>query len=589
MNADESAEQHLKTFLSSHPDDLYASKRMVDLHLKAGRAEAALKLLDALMASHPADLDLLTLAGEARLRARDYNGAAQLFERASLLQPKVAQLHAELALSRLGNGENARAIAELERAVQLDRGSERHGVLLVMAHLRANATDQALAAVTEMERRADNPLVQNLKGGVYLAARDGAAARRSFERALVLDPLYLPALANLAQLDRATGNADGAVRRYQAALRLAPDNVDLLQALAGLETGRGRHQQAIGWLERARQAQPGQVPLALHLAEAYTRTGQAAKALLLMRQLAAIHPGEAEVLRALADLQWQAGELDGALDNYGKLTVLLPSAPLPHLRLAAVALARGNAGAARESLKKALAVAPDAFDVQLALCNVLVAQRQYGEALALARSVQQRQPHSPNGFKLEADVHTAQGRHALALPAYERAFALGPSSAALLQLHATLLALDQPAAADRQMQAWLRQHPDDVPTRVYYASSRMVANDLPGAIVQFETVLKADPDNVVALNDAAWAHQRLGQKQALGYAQRAFRLAPANPGVMDTLGWIYLQNGEPARALPLLQKAAALAPHEADIQSHLAAVLGQPVKQSSQAGSGPAR
>src|SRR5690606_37798667 len=143
------------------------------------------------------------------------------------------------------------------------------------------------------------------------------------------------------------------------------------------------------------------------------------------------------------------------------------------------------------------------------------------------------------------------------------------------QRHATLLKLGRTAAGDQHMAAWLRTRPHDLATRVYYASSKLVAHDFQGAITQFDAVLKVDPDHVIALNDAAWAHQKLGSREALGYAQRAYRLAPANPSVIDTLGFIHLQRGELASALPLLRKAAALAPREGEIQAHLAAALRQ--------------
>jgi Tfp pilus assembly protein PilF len=40
--------------------------------------------------------------------------------------------------------------------------------------------------------------------------------------------------------------------------------------------------------------------------------------------------------------------------------------------------------------------------------------------------------------------------------------------------------------------------------------------------------------------------------------------------VLDTLGWVLLEQGQLARALPLLQKAAAQAPAALDIRYHLA-------------------
>jgi len=56
-------------------------------------------------------------------------------------------------------------------------------------------------------------------------------------------------------------------------------------------------------------------------------------------------------------------------------------------------------------------------------------------------------------------------------------------------------------------------------------------------------------------------------------AERAYRLAPANPAVEDTLAWILAESGKPARALPLLKKALDSAPAANDIRLHYAHVL----------------
>nr|WP_267873895.1 tetratricopeptide repeat protein [Massilia eurypsychrophila] len=44
---------------------------------------------------------------------------------------------------------------------------------------------------------------------------------------------------------------------------------------------------------------------------------------------------------------------------------------------------------------------------------------------------------------------------------------------------------------------------------------------------------------------------------------------------MDTLGWICVENGDLARALPLLQKASALAPDASEIRYHFGLVLAR--------------
>jgi Flp pilus assembly protein TadD len=43
-----------------------------------------------------------------------------------------------------------------------------------------------------------------------------------------------------------------------------------------------------------------------------------------------------------------------------------------------------------------------------------------------------------------------------------------------------------------------------------------------------------------------------------------------SPAVMDTLGWLLVEQGNTQRGVPLLQKAATLAPRAPEIHYHLA-------------------
>jgi putative PEP-CTERM system TPR-repeat lipoprotein len=231
--------------------------------------------------------------------------------------------------------------------------------------------------------------------------------------------------------------------------------------------------------------------------------------------------------------------------------------------------------AALAALKKALAIDPGMMEAHQMLQNVLVGQRKFTEAALHVAALQQRAPQASGGYKLEGDLKSAQGQHAAALAAYEKAYALEPGSGLLIQLHDALAAAGKPAEAEARMLQWLHQHPDDIPARMHDASSKLVRSDFRGAIAQLEAVLKRAPNNVLALNDLAWAFQRINDKGALAYAERASRLAPDNPAIMDTLGWICLENGDIARALPLLQKASALAPDAVEIRYHFGLVLAK--------------
>ncbi|WP_426207782.1 XrtA/PEP-CTERM system TPR-repeat protein PrsT [Massilia sp. TWP1-3-3] len=575
LGAHQQAEQHLQKFLHAYPGHPYATKLLVSLHISADHPEAALALLGPLLEADDADVELLALAGEANLRARHFSAAASLFDKASALRPEAPALHAALALSRMGDGDNARALAELERAASLERSPARTGVLLVITYLRANMPDKALATVLDMEKHGNNPLIQNLKGGIYLARNDLRSARASFMAALGLDAAYLPALTNLEQLDVLEHKTVETRKRYLAALTASPGNSAVMEALSALAAAHNNVPEAIGWMERATAEHPDALPLALRAGTLYVRAGDKQKALVFAQKLQSGHPASAEALALLGQAYAANGQYGPAADTYVRLAALTPAAGTPHLHMASVLIAQKQDAAAVAALNKALALEPDLLEARITLINLLSRNSRFGEALALAVAFQKRHPDGAAGFKLEGDVYAAQGKHASAYKAYEKAFGLAPGGALLIQMYGTLVKQGRVAEADASVIGWLRRHPGDVPTRLYYASSKLVGDDPKTAIAQLELVLKHAPDNLAALNDLAWSYQRTGERKGLALAQRAHALAPDNPAVMDTLGWIYLEQGELARALPLLQKAAALAPNAAEIRYHYGLLLAK--------------
>jgi Flp pilus assembly protein TadD len=51
--------------------------------------------------------------------------------------------------------------------------------------------------------------------------------------------------------------------------------------------------------------------------------------------------------------------------------------------------------------------------------------------------------------------------------------------------------------------------------------------------------------------------------------ERALALQPDDVSIIDSLGWAYFINGNPARALPLIERAASGDPTNAEIGEHL--------------------
>jgi Flp pilus assembly protein TadD len=80
---------------------------------------------------------------------------------------------------------------------------------------------------------------------------------------------------------------------------------------------------------------------------------------------------------------------------------------------------------------------------------------------------------------------------------------------------------------------------------------------------------------VIALNNLGWLLTRKKDPKGVEYAERAHRLAPFNPGVLDTLGLAYASNGNPKRGVQLLRMATTMNPSSADFRLHLGQALAE--------------
>jgi putative PEP-CTERM system TPR-repeat lipoprotein len=566
------AEQHLKKYLEKYPDNLYARKLMVSTLLKSRRTKDAIEAMTpALKVAQQDDAQMFALAGEAYMQAGEYTKATEYFTKASTLAPKMAELRTALGLSKLALGENDRAVAEMEAATVLDTKSPKAGVILVMTHLRLKEYDKALTAAKKLEKeQPDNPLAHNLQGAAYMGKNDIVAARASFEKALSVQPANFAAVMNLVQLDLRDKKPDAAKKRLESVLEKDKKNVQIMTALADLALSQGQTKEATIWLESASKENPDVLQPAMLLATHYLRTGEKQKALTLAQKLQGTNSANPDVLNILGQAQFANGDKPAALETYTRLVAMKPDSAPAQLLLAAVYTAMQNQQAASEAIKKALSLQPDYLEAQLAMVSSEANKGNYEQALTIARLIQKKNGKSPVGYELEGNLLMAQKKSDLAAKAYEQAFALGKSGPLMVKLHASLSQAGKGKVADPRLAQWLKEHPSDVAARMYQAGIYLAGKQNKAAIEQYQAVLQQNPKNVPALNNLAWLYQQEKDSRALEYAEKANQLAPENPAVLDTLGWMLVEQGNVKRGLPLLQKAVSAVPEAASIRYHLA-------------------
>jgi tetratricopeptide (TPR) repeat protein len=96
------------------------------------------------------------------------------------------------------------------------------------------------------------------------------------------------------------------------------------------------------------------------------------------------------------------------------------------------------------------------------------------------------------------------------------------------------------------------------------------------AIERYRMALSASPDNLIALNNLAYALAvRKGEAaEALGHAERAMRLSGGrSPEIADTLAWVQHLLGRDQEASVILSRIVKAEPERAVFRLHAAAVL----------------
>ncbi len=510
------------------------------------------------------------------MQTRQFAKATEYLQQASALEPDNSDVRTRLGVSRLALGETARATAEFESAVNLDRGLSQADTLLVMTYLRQRKFDRALEASLRLQKKhPENPVIANSLGGAYLGKNDLANARKSFERALSLQPDYLPAAMLLSRLDLRANDADGARNRYKAMLATNPKNVGAMIGLASIDRATGNVKGYAAWLETARTEDSEALAPRLLLIRHYLLTGNPTRALDIATEASTIEPKHPDVLNALAEAHSANGDKVNAVSTYAELANVLPLSPLAQYRLALAYLSREDYPAAEVPLKRALRLKPDYLDAEVALALLEYRARRYDDSLRLAQQIQRQYPKLPIGFTVEGDGWMEQRNFAAAQTAYEKAFARRKSDVLAMKLHAASTQAGRAKEANEKILRWLREHPADTAVRLYLADAYVKGRQYPSAISLYQHVLQQDPKNLLALNNLATLYRQQNDPRALEYLEQSYQLKPDNAAVAGNLGWVLVESGQVARGVELLSKAAVQAPDNPEIGYHLAAALAK--------------
>lgn len=507
---------------------------LAQVELKQGNRKAAVDVLEAGVAKQPQEPNLVALLAE-QLLPQTPARVLQLVEPILVASPKNARLQEIASRAYLAQRAFPAAIAALKKWSELSPADASPKLLLANA-LSASGDRAAAGALLAraVELHKGNRDLLLAKARLHLENKQPEMAASIVQELRRTAPNFFPAI----WLDYEMARADNRLDQARASLKAAASLVADSAAACALVT------------------------------QAYISLDDKETAVKLAQNFAATYPERVAAVELLGDTLVSIGNQQAALAAYRKGAVLDSKSVSLTYKIAMTLAATNDLGGAEQSLNRAIELNPAFLDAYLAKGMLLLRKKDYAAAAKVAQEVQKRFTGSVHGYRLEADVLTAQNKLAEAAKVHERAYFAAKSAQQAFNAYRSLHRAVNDTRGIEILQDWVNTSPRDKAGRMMLAKAMERAGKIKAALEQHEWLLVNVPNDPAVMNEAALAFHAAGAPKGRQLAEQAYMLRNRDPIIADTYGWILAEKGETQKALPILKFAREAAPANTEIQLH---------------------
>lgn len=522
------------------PDQPKFYVTLASLHISAGDFDSADAVYRRALEKIPQSWEIHLARGDMYLLKRDSVRAGEEYQAAADLSPVKSMARVKLARFRWADGKNAEAKRILED--------------LLKQEPRFSA-----AAICRAE--------------LALGERDYEAALKLLDGIMKAEPSNLEAFLLIQRVKLAQGKDDEAIAAYTKLVSAFPKAAQGRYLLGTAWLHKGDVQKAIGECERAVALDANHGEAVRLLAELHIRTGQPDLALALLKPLVVKHPADV-LAHVLIGAAYNARkDYTLAADAYRNLMTNMPGNPQGPYLLGVTLRRLGRDDEAVAMFEDALRLEPRSMEALEQVASLLAVRQKKWEAAAdRIRKQIEKVPDAAGHHYLLGNALMQQRDWEGAEKAFQKAIDLKPEiTAAYLGLSYVYVATHKEDQALGKLDGALSVNSNDVASLMMKGILLTKRNDPANAAIQYQRILVVSPNFIPALNNLACLYQESPalKEKAYDYARRARDLAPRDPSVADTYGWILFRRGEYKWALTILQESADQLAGEPEVLYHL--------------------
>ncbi len=488
--------------------------------------------------------DILALYGLAALGTGD-TGNKSKGESALLkaIQLKPENTRLSIALAQFYNGENPPrrddALVRLLSAHDKNKDDTFVTEALARQYLLVNKPEDAQRVVAEAVAQSPKDIkAQLLAGGFFAGQRNFKQSLPYFSKATQIDSESMAAWLGKAASEIGNKQYDDARASLNKAIEINPEVPNSYKGLIVLASLENNVTQELEILASTAKNSPSTTP-ALVLSEYFATQNDFASA----REWAGV-----------------AKRINSEEPKIGHLLAFIS------FKEAALALIQKDWDSARSAALEGLKYAPGDTRLLSALADSELRAGDLSEAEKLATQINATNPGLADHIR--GDIAAKKDDPDSALKLYKASWTYKPTETLGRKIYGLQSMKDQ-SGANAFVDQWLLALPNSRFAQVAKSSELIAKENYASAISLLEKLVQQQPNFAPHWNNLAWSYLQTQNPQAEAAARNAAALAPEDPAVLDTLGWILYKKGKTSEAVTILEKAAELGPDIEEIQQHL--------------------
>lgn len=571
----EQARDYAGRVQSRAPQSLSAKRLLGAIDIDRAQFDAAGDVLQTALRESPNDPAVIDMLAKLSLLKGDTSQGVKYYQRLVSLQPGSSQARSMLMTAKLLDGESLDESIGAQDGAPSDAFSQEF--LRALEAFRDKNFGLALERAQKLrEQYPDKVDPIKLVAACHLALGQWDKAKVELEKAIKLAPGDASSVMNLAKVEAQAGNLKRAKSLLTDLVKNQPANEQAALLLAEVEGRLDNNKAGVEVLEQVVQSNAGALAARAKLAEAYLQAGNPAKVLEVTRGLTS---EQLKQQPALFEFRGKAQMLTGdpvaAKATFEQWVKAVPESAAARFYYGDSLALSGDAARARKELDKAIQLDPSYLPARIGEIKMLVQAGDVDKAKKALAKLKQDFGARPEVLSIDGWFALGVGDYAAAEKTLADALKQRPNTElAILHVRA-LWAQKKHDQALKTMQAWLKDHPQDIAMLLHQADAYLGLNRANDAIPVYARIVELNPNHVPSLNNLAWLSRDKDLKKAIEHAKRAYDLAPNDPYVLDTFGMLTLQSGDVTRASRLLEDAAKAAPADAQIQLHYGRALIQ--------------